>query len=104
MNGQNSESEPKQITEATAKKLAELLSHTSTQTAIKSAEFIKRPFFHLRESQIIAGLLGTVGLITFALGIERVLDTIPILASPFAKIIVGLLIMIASGLAIKKLS
>lgn len=98
------ESQDKPITEETARRLADVLSRVPINTAQKSIEIAKKPFVQIRQSQFLAGIFGTLGFVMFAFGMEGLLSSIPILSSPIIKIVLGLLIMTASGLAIKKLA
>lgn len=81
----------KTITEETAKKLVE------------TVELAKKPIFVIRQNQIIAGVIGTMGLIIFALGIENLISSIPELSSPWIEIFLGLVLLVISGLFLKKL-
>lgn len=103
MEDQNFESQ-QPMSEATGKKLVDLLSHTPISTAQKSIEIVKKPFIHLRQSQLLAGFIGTIGFVMFAFGLESLMSSLPILSSSAVKIFLGILIMTVSGLAIKKLS
>ncbi len=93
----------KQITEESAKQLIGLLKRTPIITAAKSFEITKKPLSTIRQSQILAGLVATLGLIIFALGIENLIVQIPELSSPTVEIILGLLLLSISGLYFKKL-
>lgn len=93
----------KSISEETAKRLVELLTKAPHDTAVKSLELAKKPIFVIRQNQIIAGVIGTMGLIIFALGIENLISTIPELSSPFIEIGLGLILLTVSGLFLKKL-
>ena len=97
------EKNQKIITEETAKQLVNLLAKAPKITAAKSLEFVKKPVYQLRNSQILAGITGTIGLILFALGIENLIGTIPKLSSPFVEITLGLVLLAISGLFLKKL-
>lgn len=93
----------KTITEETGKKLIELLVHTPAATAAKSVELAKKPVLQIRNNQIVAGILGTVGLVMFALGIENTISNIPALSSPLVEVMIGLILLSVSGLLLKKL-
>lgn len=91
------------LKQETAEKLIALLSHAPADTAVKSLEFAKKPVVHIQKSQIIAGILGTTGLVKFAFGVENLISTIPSLQSPFVEIGLGLALLTVSGLFLKKL-
>lgn len=94
----------KPITEETAKRLIELLTRTPHDTAVKSWELAKKPVLHIRNSQIVTGITGTVGLVMFAFGIENLISSVPELSSPFIEIVAGLILLLISGLFLKKLT
>ena len=83
------ENNNKSITEKTAKDLL--------------LDVAKKPAHHIKNSQILAGIFATVGLITFALGIENLINSIPQLSSPFVEIVIGIVMLSVSGLFLKKL-
>lgn len=93
----------KQITEETAEKLLTLMQSAPRMTAEKSMEIAKKPVFHLRRSQVAAGITGAVGLIIFTLGIENLIAQIPAMKSPPAEIGLGIFLLAISGLFLKKL-
>lgn len=93
----------KSISQETADKLVSLLAHTPQEHAARSLEIAKKPMVHIQNSQIAAGVLGTTGLIIFALGIENLISSIPELQSPFIEIALGLFLLTISGLFLKKL-
>ena len=78
-------------------------SKLNQETADKLVEIAKRPVLRIRNSQIAAGITGTIGLIIFALGIENFINTIPGLQSPLIEVVIGILLLIISGLFLKKL-
>lgn len=94
----------KPITEDTARRLVDLLTKTPINTATKSIELAKKPVLQIRNNQILVGILGTSGLVIFALGIENLISTIPSLSSPLIEIIIGLILLSVSGLLLKKLT
>ena len=79
-----------QITEETAQKLIGLIE--------KSA-----PVRHLRASQVVSGVLGALGLVLVVFGVERATEDIPVLSNPYGSIAVGLLLLAATGLLLRKL-
>lgn len=58
-----------------------------------------QPIQKIRNSQILTGLLGAVGLALFLVGLEQVLSPI----SGWAAVIAGFLILIITGVIFKKL-
>lgn len=92
----------KPVSEETAKRLIELLTKAPRDTAVKSLEFAKKPIYVIRQNQIIAGIIGTVGLVLFAFGIENLISNIPELSSPLVEIGLGLVLLAISGLFLKK--
>jgi hypothetical protein len=91
----------KPITEDTAKKLTDLL--TKIPAGTQSMEVAKRPVYHIRNSQILAATVGFSGITLVAFGIENLTNSIPIVSSPFAEIIIGLLLITISGISLKKI-
>ncbi|MDP2632709.1 MAG: hypothetical protein Q8P25_03225 [Candidatus Curtissbacteria bacterium] len=94
----------KPITEQTAKRLTGLLSKTTVdQATTKSLEFAKKPVYTIQNSQVVAGIMGTVGLVMFALGVENFITNVIGLSSPYIEIVIGLILLSTSGLLLKKL-
>lgn len=87
------------IPQATA---AKSLEHASNVSA-KSVELAKKPVYHIRNSQIATGIIGTTGLIIFALGVENLITNTLKVSSPFVEIIFGFILLSISGLLLKKL-
>lgn len=87
------------LRQETAEKLIGMLSKTQAS----SLQIAKKPVIHIQNSQIAAGVLGTTGLIVFALGIENLISSIPELQSPFIEIGLGIFLLAISGLFLKKL-
>lgn len=88
-----------EITEETAQKLISLVSQAKGLPQ-KPVEQFQR----LRNSQIVMGILGTSGLVLFALGVEKWSSTVDFLSASIVDIGVGLLLLSISGLMLKKLS
>ncbi len=78
------------ITEETAEKLVGLLSKTPG-------------VYHIRKSQIAAGFTATTGLVIFALGIQTFIQQTLSVKSPIVEILIGVILLLISGLLIKKL-
>lgn len=93
----------KPISEESAKKLIDLMASAPKDSMNKSVEFAKKPIYTIRSNQIVAGLVGSAGLIIFALGVENLISNIPQLSSPFVLIGIGLFLLLISGLTLKKL-
>jgi hypothetical protein len=79
-----------QVTEETAQKLL---------TFLERSEPVKR----LRGSQIASALLGTVGFSLFIFGVERAAEDLPIVSNPYGAMGVGFLLLLATGLLLRKL-
>lgn len=80
-----------QVTEETAQKLLRFLESTD-------------PVRRLRASQLASGLLGAVGFALFVVGVERAAEDIPVVSNAYGSIAVGLLLLVATGLLLRKLS
>ena len=80
-----------QVTEETAQKLLH---------AIEGSQPIRR----LRASQIVSGILGAVGLALFLVGIEGVAKDIPVVSNAYGSIAIGLVLLAATGLLLRKLA
>lgn len=86
-----------------AQRVVDLLAKAPAATANKSIELAKKPVYRLRNSQILTGITGTTGLIIFALGVENLITNTLNVSSPYVEIVLGLFLLIVSGLALKKL-
>ena len=93
----------KPVSEDTARRLVDLLAKAPINTATKSIELAKKPVLQIRNNQILVGILGTSGLVIFALGIENLITNIPGLSTPLVEITLGLILLSVSGLLLKKL-
>jgi hypothetical protein len=78
------------VTEDTAQKLIHAIEHS-------------RPVRHLRGSQIATAILGAVGFALFVVGVERAASDIPIVENQWGSIAVGLVLLAATGLLVRKL-
>lgn len=99
---EENKTQPKTLTEETAKKLTDML--LKLPGATQSIELTKKPVYHIRNNQIITGVIGTIGLVIFALGIENATSNIALLSNPIFQIITGIVLLSVSGLMLKKLS
>ena len=80
----------KALSEETAEKLVSLLS--------------KAPgIYHIRKNQLLAGATATVGLIIFSQGIQNFIEKTLGISSPLIEIIVGFVLLVISGVLLKKL-
>lgn len=59
--------------------------------------------FRIKNSQIVIAIMGGIGGVFFVFGTERLVERIPIISEPIIEITVGILLLSASGLLIKKL-
>ncbi len=83
----------RQVTEETARRLAAALERTR----------VTRPVYHIRNSQIISALLGTVGIALFIVGVERAAEDTPVISNAYGSILVGLAILIVAGGLLQRL-
>ena len=89
--GHNPVLQATQITEETAQKLLRFIEETD-------------PVRRLRASQLASGILGAVGFALFVVGVEQAAQDYPIISNPYGSIGVGLLLLVATGLLLRKLS
>ena len=80
-----------QITEETAQKLLRFIEETD-------------PVKRLRASQLVSGLLGAVGFALFVVGVEQAAQDVPVISNAYGSIGVGLLLLLATGLLLRKLA
>jgi hypothetical protein len=80
--------------------------HMTEETAQRLIGLIEnsRPLKTLRASQLLSGLLGAVGFALFVVGVERAAEDIPIVSDPYGSIAVGILLLAATGLLLKRLA
>jgi uncharacterized protein (DUF952 family) len=76
------------------------------ETAQKLLQFIEDsgPLRRLRASQVASGLLGAVGFALFVVGVERAAEDLPVVGNAYGSIGVGLLLLLATGLLLRKLA
>jgi hypothetical protein len=79
-----------QVTEETAQKLLSFL---------EKSEPVRR----LRGSQIASAVTGTIGFSLFIFGVERAAEDLPIVSNPYGAMGVGFLLLLATGLLLRKL-
>ena len=80
-----------QMTEETAQRLLRFVENTE-------------PVRRLRGSQIASGLLGAVGFALFVVGVESAAQDFPVVDNPYGSIAAGLLLLLATGLLLRKLA
>ncbi len=80
-----------QLTEETARRLL--------RTFEKS-----HPVRALRGSQIATALAGSVGFALFVVGVEHAAGGIPVISNAYGSMAVGLVLLVAAGALLKKLS
>jgi hypothetical protein len=83
--------EAQQLTEETAQKLVQFLERSE-------------PVRRLRASHVASAILGTVGFALFIFGVERAAEDLPLLSNAYGSIGVGLVLLLATGLLLTKLS
>ncbi|MEX2028578.1 MAG: hypothetical protein WD988_03740 [Candidatus Curtissbacteria bacterium] len=91
----------KPITEETAKRLTDMLS--KHPVGAQSINLAKKPVYHIRNSQVLVATVGFAGITLVAFGLENLINTIPILSSPIAEILIGLILIIVSGVSLSKI-
>jgi uncharacterized protein (DUF952 family) len=76
------------------------------ETAQRLLRFVEgaAPVRRLRASQLASGLLGAVGFALFVVGVERAAEDIPVVSNAYGSIAVGLVLLVATGLLLRKLS
>jgi hypothetical protein len=76
------------------------------ETAQKLLRFIENtgPVRRLRASQLLTGVLGAVGFALFVVGVERAAEDIPIVSNAYGSIGVGIVLLAATGLLLRRLS
>jgi hypothetical protein len=79
-----------QVTEETARRLVQ---------AIEGSQPIRR----LRASQLASGFLGLVGVALLIVGIENAAQDLPLVSNPYGSILVGLVLLAATGLLLRRL-
>ena len=79
--------------------------HVTEETAQKLIGLFERsaPVQRLRASQVFSAVVGTMGLALFIVGVERAAEDVPIISNPYGSIAVGLVLLILTGLLLRKL-
>jgi uncharacterized protein (DUF952 family) len=80
--------------------------HMTEETAQRLLKFVEdaEPVRRLRASQLASGLLGAVGFALFVVGVERAAEDIPVVSNAFGSIAVGLVLLVVTGLLLRKLA
>ena len=76
------------------------------ETAQKLMGFLERsePVRRLRGSQIASAVLGSIGFALFIVGVERVAADIPVISNAYGSMAVGVILLVATGLLLRKLA
>ena len=74
--------------------------HKTVDAAVNLA---KKPVVHVRSSQILTAIFGFIGITLFSLGVQSFITNTLHISSPLVEVILGLLLLSASGLLFKKL-
>ena len=104
------------LTEETAQRLIGFLegatlgsigqaTHVTEATAQKLLSFVESsaPVKRLRASQLGSAILGSTGLALFLVGIEQVAQDLPLVDNGYGSVGVGLVLLVVSGLLLRKL-
>jgi uncharacterized protein (DUF952 family) len=80
--------------------------HLTEETAQKLLRFIENtePMRRLRASQLLTGILGAIGFALFVVGVEQAAQDIPVVSNAYGSIGVGILLLAATGLLLRRLS
>jgi uncharacterized protein (DUF952 family) len=79
------------------------LTEESAQKLLRFLEDVE-PVRRLRASQLASGVLGAVGFALFVVGVERAAADIPVVSNAYGSILVGLTLLVATGLLLRKLA
>jgi hypothetical protein len=76
------------------------------ETAQKLLAFLEgsAPVRRLRGSHVVSAMLGAVGFALFVVGVEQAAADLPVVSDPYGSIGVGLALLIATGLFLRKLA
>jgi hypothetical protein len=80
--------------------------HLTEETAVRLIHAFEQsqPIRRLRGSEVATAFLGAVGFALFLVGVERAAEDIPLLSNPYGSILVGLAILAAAGVLIRRLT
>ena len=82
---------------------AQHLTEETAQRLIRAFES-SQPVRQIRGSQIATAMVGALGFALFIFGIERAAEDIPIVSNPYGSIAVGLALLAAAGVLIRRLT
>jgi hypothetical protein len=57
----------------------------------------------LRNSQLLSAVIGSIGLALFLVGVEQVAQDLPIVSNGYGSVGVGLVLLLLTGLLLRKL-
>ena len=79
--------------------------HLTEETAQKLLSFIEQsaPVRRLRASQLVSAVIGSMGLALFLVGVEKAAEDFPLVSNPYGSIGVGIVLLISTGLLLRKL-
>jgi len=86
-----------QMTEATAKHLIDRLDRAAAHSPVRRIRDLTR-------SHVVGAILGSVGFALFIVGVERVAQDVPVISNGWGSIAVGLLLLVATGGLLARLS
>ncbi|MEX0683999.1 MAG: hypothetical protein WD904_12725 [Dehalococcoidia bacterium] len=83
----------------------ETIRTVTEETAQKLIRTIEgsQPIRRIRSSQIATAFLGTIGFALIIVGIERAASDIPIIENEWGSIVVGLILLAATGLLVRRM-
>lgn len=87
------------VTPQALRRLTDAVERLLTQPARRAEPGLVR----IRNSQLLSAVIGSVGLVLFAFGIERAVDGIPLLSNAASLVVIGLLLLAISGALFRKL-
>lgn len=101
----NSEGGPQSGDKPREHKPVEALRTVTEDTAQRLIRTIEgsRPIRQLRANQLATAMVGTIGFALVVVGIERAAADIPIVENEWGSIAVGLILLAASGLLIRRM-
>jgi len=97
---------PPALSVATAHNPVLQATQITEETAQKLLRFVEdaAPVRRLRASQLASGVLAAVGFALFVVGVERAAADIPVISNAYGSILVGLGLLVATGLLLRKLA
>jgi uncharacterized protein (DUF952 family) len=97
---------PPELSPATAHNPVLQATQLTEETAQRLVRFLEdaAPVRRLRASQLASGILGAVGFALFVVGVERAAEDLPVVSNAYGSILVGLVLLVATGLLLRKLA